>query len=537
MKWMNLACLGVLGAWACSSDSPSTSNVPTVIQPMAGIGSVPPAGTAGGSSALQPEGPLGASAGAMGAGTSPSNTGGSIPNSGGTAGAVPGGFAGAGATPAMPGALPTNSGPDTCPTCAIPANCRGFSFENIKYSPGGEVLPNKCAPYHPTDNNPYAVRCVDTLPGYKTPYAGDEFCILPPPPDKGFQVGLHPQGRSAKYWELTWAGDYSGSVTTDRNWVLPPGGETTQNYRSSDAPNMMPANYYRTYFRMRTGSHHMIVTMHDGDQPDGWVPGTGEALPGLFDTTSGTVQGILGGAQRPDDSTPYSLDKPAEDSGLYLVFPPNPSIIFNMHHFNATENPLLKEGWINIWNEPDARQRVNWYMGLAPDQILALNVAPGQTADFHYAWTIAADVRLIRVFGHRHFWTSNFSSWIERSDGKVEPVYQSFDWSDMPTYRYDSVAKNPALDVANAVDGAVSGVVNLKAGDTLHFNCHIEFNDTRKAVDEHAPTPREVGTLRFANEAYTGEMCIMFGNVTGGALGLPATSFAPVPDFAKATPR
>ena len=75
----------------------------------------------------------------------------------------------------------------------IPEECRGFSFDDIMYSPGGTTLPNKCQPFHPTLNNPYAVRCVDAWPWYKTPYRGDEFCILPPPPDKGMQVGFHPQ--------------------------------------------------------------------------------------------------------------------------------------------------------------------------------------------------------------------------------------------------------------------------------------------------------------------------------------------------------
>ena len=530
MKWMNIACLGVLGAWACSSDAPSTTIDPGLMQPTAGIGPTPPPGTVGGSTAVPPGSMMGSPMAAAG-------TGATAPVAAAGSGAMmPGATAGTGSSQMMPGMnMPVATGPDTCPTCGIPNNCRGFSFENLKYSPGGDVLPNKCEPYDPTKNNPYAVRCVDALPGYKTQYVGDEYCILPPPPDKGFQVGLHVQGRTAKYWETMWAGDYASSTTTAKDWVLQPGDETTQNYRSSDALNEMPVNYYRTYFRMRTGSHHMIVTMHDGDEPDMWIPGTGEALPGLFDTSSGAVQGVLGGEQRPDDSTPISLGKPPEDDGLYLVFPPNPSIIFNMHHFNITDKPLLKEGWINIWNEPDARQRVNWYMGLAFDQVIALSVAPQQKADFHYAWNIASDVRLIRVFGHRHFWTTNFSSWIERADGKTELVYQSYDWFDMPTYRYDSVVKNPELDPSKAMDGAVSGIVNLKAGDSLHFNCHVEFTDARAATDQKAPTPREIGNLRFANEAYNGEMCIMFGNVTGGGLGLPATTSRPVPDFAKVT--
>ena len=133
--------------------------------------------------------------------------------------------------------------------------------------------------------------------------------------------------------------------------------------------------------------------------------------------------------------------------------------------------------------------RASWYMGLPPLQLIGLNLSPGQTADYHYAWNVAADIRLIRVFGHRHFWTPNFSTWIERANGQTELIYQSYDWEDMPTYRYDSVVKNPALDPTGKTDGAVSGVTMLHAGDKLHFNCHIEFTDQHAATDEDAPTP------------------------------------------------
>jgi hypothetical protein len=390
-------------------------------------------------------------------------------------------------------------------------------------------------PYHPTTNNPYAVRCVDALPGFKTKFAGDEYCILPPPPEKGFQVGLHPQGKTAEYWAKIWAGDLSGYETKDADWLLDVGEEITQNYRTRDAPGLPATNYYRTYFRMRTGSHHMIVTMHDGMEKDGWIAGIGEALPGLFDASSGAVNGILGGEQRPDDNTPVTLDKPVEDDGLYLVFPADPSIIFNMHHFNSTDGALLREGWINIWKEEDARIPMTWYMGMEPSQVIALNVAPNTTADLHYSWPVNADMRLIRIFGHRHFWTTNFSTWIARANGATEVLYQAYDWFDMPTYRYDSVVKNPPPDPANTQDGAASGIVSLKRGDRLHFNCHVEFTDARKATDKNAPMPSQIGSLRFANEAYNGEMCIQFGNVTGGSLGLPGIDSSAVPDFARKT--
>lgn len=72
------------------------------------------------------------------------------------------------------------------------------------------------------------------------------------------------------------------------------------------------------------------------------------------------------------------------------------------------------------------------------------------------------------------------------------------------TFRYDSVVRNPLVNT-----------------------------DERKATDSKAPSPSQVGTLRFANEAYSGEMCINFGNVVGGGLGLPGGVGGAVPDFAK----
>jgi hypothetical protein len=253
----------------------------------------------------------------------------------------------------------------------------------------------------------------------------------------------------------------------------------------------------------------------------------------LFDASSGAVIGVLGGQQRADDSTPVTLEAPPEDEGVYLTFPTNPAIIFNMHHFNITDGPILREGWSNIWWQENATTAAVWYMGLEPTQVIGLSVGPNMTADYQYVWDIGADTRLLRVFGHRHFWTTNFSSWIERAGGETELAYQSYDWSDMPTYRYDSVVKNPELSPDAKTDGALSGVVMLHAGDKLHFNCHIEFTDTRKALDEHAPSPSQIGTLRFANEAYNGEMCIQFGNVVGPSLGLPGIDTSPLPDFAK----
>jgi hypothetical protein len=460
-------------------------------------------------------------------------SGGTAPASGGApaAGGASSGGSGASGAPGSGGAPSTPSG-GRGPDGRIVVECQGFPLDGLKYSPGTGPLPNKCAPFDATLNNPYAVRCIDAMPFFKTGYPGDNLCILPPPPDKGIQVGLHPQGKA--YWEQIWAGNMSGYDNPATDWVIPPGGEKTQNYLTYvELPEAH--NYYRTYFRMRTGSHHNIITMHRQGAAEGWKATNGDALPGLFDPASGQLIGVLGGQQRPDDGTPASLDKPPEDEGLYLSFPANPALLYNMHHFNVTDGPILREGWSNLWWESDARVLGSWYMGMAADQI-SMAVQPETVVDYHYSWTIGGSnpVRLLRVFGHRHFWTTNFTSWIQRS-GQTEPevIYQSFDWEDMPTYRYDSVVKNPVSSVDTHADGAVSGIVTLKPGDQLHFNCHIDYTAKRAADDDSAPQPNTQGTLRFSNHAFSGEMCIQYGNVTGASIGTPTRNRAAVPEAAK----
>jgi len=102
---------------------------------------------------------------------------------------------------------------------------------------------------------------------------------------------------------------------------------------------------------------------------------------------------------------------------------------------------------------------------------------------------------------------------------------------DEPTYRYDSETQNAVPAPAVRTDGAPSGLRTLQPGQTVHFNCHIEFTDAR-AETEMAPSPDSIGPLRFANEAFTGEMCILFGSSAAVSLGAPQQSNTPLPDFA-----
>jgi hypothetical protein len=416
----------------------------------------------------------------------------------------------------------------------ITAACQAFNLVGLHYSPGGTVLPNKCAPFDPENNNPYAIRCIDAMPDFKTPFPGDDLCILPPTPERGIQVGIHPQG--SDYWAQMWKGEYSGYQNPDPVWLLAPGHEVTQNCVSN--VKSPPNNYYREYFRMRTGTHHNIITLNQntGGAPDGWIPLTPgqEASPALFGSSAGTLTGILGGSQRPADGNPQTLDKPAEDKGYYLRWPENPAVVFNIHHINPTAAPMLREAWVNIWWESDATVLESWFMGLSLNESTSLDVAPGTTTDLHYSWTIPSGkpVRFIRAFGHRHFWDTNFSAWLLRNGSTTpEVVYQSFEWENIPTYVYNGEVTNSAPDPAAHQDGAASGLIMLNPGDQLHFNCHIDYTDQRAASNSNAPSPESNGPLHFANETFKAEMCLLFGNTTGQLL-FPNVDSSPVPVFA-----
>jgi hypothetical protein len=487
-------------AAACSSDEPIMQGV--VIPPpgAAGTGALPPTTPA----AMNPMQPPATGAAGTGTNVGPMNPM-QVPPATGAAGTA------------------ANPGPGTMmppPEGGMPMDCRGFSFENIKYSPGGSVLPNKCEPYHPTNNNPYAVRCTDVWPWYKTKFPGDNFCILPPAPDKGVQYGVHPQG--LKWFEQVSSGDMSGYDVTDTVWLMEDGQEESANYLTS-ATNPSMQNFYRNYPRMRPGSHHMIVSVGTTGMPEKWGPDGGTGLGAEFS---------LPGAQRPDENAPKSLEKPAEDKGLFSRLPANPSIIFNMHHFNASGKQILKEAWTNLWWETDATIQVYGILGLEFTQVATLAIPAGGIVDLHYSWNITQPIRLVTAFGHRHAWTTNFSAWVQNPDGKNDIVYQSYQWLDEPTYRYDSQTMNPTPNPTARTDGASSGIRTLMPGQKLHFNCHIEFTDAR-AQTEKAPMPADVGILRFANEAFTAEMCILFGSTAAVRMPTPVVDTSPLPDFAQ----
>ena len=396
----------------------------------------------------------------------------------------------------------------------------GLKLEGLMYSPGGELLPHPCEPFHATNNNPYAVKCVDAWPWYNSGFPGDQYCVLPPEPGKGMQIGVHPQGPD--WYGQVSQGDMSGYQGVDRQYIVKAGGEEEMTYYT-EVVTPTEQKFYRSYTRMRAGSHHMIVSaMNKPNLAGTWGPANaGEALDAPR----------LPSAQRVDENQPATLAKPAEDQGLYAVVAAGTQVAFNMHHFNVTDGDVLKEAWINVWFEEDATVPLLDIFSLGNDQLLFGFAQPGETVDMHYSIPIAQETRLVALLGHRHAWTTNFSAWLEKPGGEREVLYQSFNFYDAPTYRYDSFAENPMPSAERRQDGATSGVRVLHPGEVLHYNCHIAFTEERAAKVD-APMPSTIGPLRFANQAFNAEMCVLFGYTAARRLPEPVRETAPPPDFA-----
>jgi hypothetical protein len=133
---------------------------------------------------------------------------------------------------------------------------------------------------------------------------------------------------------------------------------------------------------------------------------------------------------------------------------------------------------------------------------LGLGLKPGEKQVFTYAGEFDQDGRIIQLFGHRRQWTSRFAVWLN-----ARLIYDSRRWQKGVAYHFDSITHNPAIDPAGIEDdGAVSGIVPFKAGDTLKFSCFVDNTSAQ--------------TLRFRNEPEIGEACNLAGSAVGGGLCL-----------------
>jgi hypothetical protein len=113
---------------------------------------------------------------------------------------------------------------------------------------------------------------------------------------------------------------------------------------------------------------------------------------------------------------------------------------------------------------------------------------------------IEGDGRMLWFYGHRHANNVRFSAWRTR-EGKRELFYEGLNWEEPLVLEYSSTVMNTVPDRDKNIEGGWSGVLDMKTGDSVEWECHV--------------INRTDGVLKFTNNTFTGEMCIMDAELVG----------------------
>jgi len=371
-------------------------------------------------------------------------------------------MAGAGAQPGMPTPnMPTPNMPmpmGTAGTAAMP----GPNMPNPTQMPPEESLDGRG-------------KC-----GIDSGFPGDEACLLPPAPGEGFQIHVGPK-------------DYKNAAEVNP-YLFEPNRESSECW-SFHTPNTEDA-YWQTFeLSGRGGTHHIINTMFGTDQPDGTRfgpcgdPGTG---------TNADIIGNLPGASKA--YMPRNKIAP-ENAELGRKIPAKAFSQADMHYFNFGDKTLLREFWLNVYTVPKEKIKgeSKQIRGMGGLIWTALPIAMGTDLVYQYECPpLASDGRIIALLGHYHSHGKRFTAFV--NDTKV---FEMYDYLDPKIFDYDSITKNPEFAPEAAKQaGATTGILNVKAGDVIKWECHIINDD-------------QPGGLRYTNEVKTGEMCNLWGESVG----------------------
>jgi hypothetical protein len=187
---------------------------------------------------------------------------------------------------------------------------------------------------------------------------------------------------------------------------------------------------------------------------------------------------------------------------------PKSTIQSDMHYFNFTDKPIIREYWLNVYYAPEGAVKreaagIRGFGGVSWRGEMA--IAPGTNMVYKYQCPIVGNGHILNILGHYHAHGKRFTaSILRKSTGMPEKVFEMFDYKDPAIFEYNSVVTNPAFSAANS--GAISGQLAVSEGDELMWECHI-INDS------------DVG-LTYTNAVNTGEMC----NVWGASVGIQPIS-------------
>jgi hypothetical protein len=306
-------------------------------------------------------------------------------------------------------------------------------------------------------------------------FRGDEYCLRPPPPERGVQLHFGPRS----YLDPAELQPY----------LVQPGQELTS-YAVLNVPISAPRQMAYVKLSMRPGSHHLISMLVTGKLQPGFVEPSADCGGRLLTSFPSTTLPIL-------ESPPQGVPAP-ENEGLARDLPADTSLCLDYHRYNDSQAPIVSEAWVNVWfAEPSAvtQRSFDMVMNAGPFEPLAAHARRTLTA----VSEVSGDGRILTLFGHRHAATGRFAVFLNEL-----LIYDSYDWSEPRRYEYDSLTTNPRLDADKRLDGAASGVLAVHSGDRLRVACD-SYNASTSAMS-------------FGSDLRAQEMCVLFISAVGVAV-------------------
>ncbi len=302
-------------------------------------------------------------------------------------------------------------------------------------------------PERPDGSTGHDARMMDD--GGSQPDAGGLHFPLTPPPDG--------QGVQLNYQFPLDAGE---QVHTCQYFVLPAGQEL-------DVSKVESA--------FNSGVHHFLVYL---------TPMTKAEVPTLdpFDCSPGGLYEHLGVAD--GFRTSYYSEKPsfslAFPPGIALKFPSEAVVAFEVHHLNASTQPVMAQIDVNLWYSTET---VTGEVGDFQLYDILIYVPPRGTFSTTVQCHMPANITLLTGIAHTHFRGSAYRSFAVKNPGPME--------TRMPLVMADSYAAmgEPVI--------YPNGGVPLAQGDILEFSCDWQNMDDRP----YAQGPN----------AYDNEMCMYIG--------------------------
>jgi hypothetical protein len=246
----------------------------------------------------------------------------------------------------------------------------------------------------------------------------------------------------------------------------------------------------------------MITYVQPGTMPDSTAPEPCRQGP--------SFTFLVGATAINTDITSVGASGSPEYDGAAMFIKAQSQAAVQMHFINTTQQPHLKEGWINALYMPEKEVKlevnpITWLGGLgmsipphtqvttqggstATTQISSCEVTPAQ-----------GDLDIIATVAHMHSHTSRVAAFIQRV-GATERTkfYEDYNWEEPTFVYYNSKVNNPLWDPITKKTGGLSGDLVAHPGDKLSWECEVN-NDSDNL------------TLKFSDLALTGEMCNVFG--------------------------